>query len=109
MHGKGHMMMMSELDKLEQYLKEKHYNYKRIDQDEVITEDGHTDKTMRHQLIVYAGDIVLWDAICHKGSYGYEQGLLEVMGNPVVLPYDGDSVVGFLTAQDVIDRLERKL
>ena len=50
---------------------------------------------------------VLWDAICHEGSYGYEQGLLEVMGSTVVLPSDGDSVAGFLTAQDVIDRLER--
>ena len=63
---------------------------------------------MRHQLVVLdKNGRVLWDAICHKGSYGYEQGLLEVMGSTVVLPSDGDSVAGFLTAQDVIDRLER--
>ena len=108
MYGKGEAMM-TELDKLEQYLRENHYEYKRIDQDEVLTEDGYTEKTMRHQLIVCVGDVALWDAICQKGSYGYEQGLLEVMGEPVVLPCDGDSVAGFLTAQDVIDRLERRL
>lgn len=47
-----------------------------------------------------------WDAICGCGSYGNEEGLLEVMGNPVILPSDGDTVAGWLTADDVIARLE---
>lgn len=41
-----------------------------------------------------------WDAICHDGSYGHEQGLIEVMGLD-----DGDTsfddVIGYLTAEEV--------
>lgn len=105
---------MTELDKLEQYLRENRIKYERIDDDgEVAKEmmirsgmeypDGYGE---RHQIIVYddKGKQV-WDAICHWGSYGYEQGLLEVMGDPVVRNSDGDSVCGWLTAQDIIDRL----
>lgn len=99
---------LSELNKLEEYLQKHEIKYLRFDQDEVLTEDGVIDKMMRHQLVILdKNGRVLWDAICHKGSYGHEQGLLEVMGSTVVLPSDGDSVAGFLTAQDVIDRLER--
>ena len=99
---------LSELNKLEEYLQEHKIKYSRFDQDEVLTEDGFIDKMMRHQLVILdKNGRVLWDAICHEGSYGYEQGLLEVMGSTVVLPSDGDSVAWFLTAQDVIDRLER--
>lgn len=45
-----------------------------------------------------------WDAICHKGSYGHESGLIEVMGAPVCQS-DCDDVEGWLTAQDILDRL----
>lgn len=96
---------MRQLDKLEQYLKDKEIPYKRIDEKNCnLTHDLN-----RHQIIVY--DVAghrLWDAICQKYSYGYEQGLLEVMGDPIVRESDGDSVCGYLTAQDVIDRLEGK-
>lgn len=98
---------MSELDKLEQYLKEKEIPYERIDQKGV-----GSYVLDRHQIIVYDCYGItghrLWDAICHWGSYGYEEGLLEVMGDAVVRESDGDSVCGFLTAKDVIDRLEGK-
>lgn len=42
----------------------------------------------------------------HMATSGYEHGLLEVMGDPVVKKTDGDRVAGFLTAEDVIRRLE---
>lgn len=46
-----------------------------------------------------------WDAICHMGSYGHENGLLEVMGNAVNrCPYD--SVEGFLTADEILERVD---
>lgn len=46
-----------------------------------------------------------WDAICHMGSYGHEKGLLEVMGSAVNRnPYD--SVEGFLTADEVLERVD---
>lgn len=39
-----------------------------------------------------------WDAVCHKGSYGNEKGLLEIMGLPQC---EGD-VLGWLTAEEVL-------
>ncbi len=97
---------MTEMEKLENYLKEHGYQYERI------IEEGFIEFGMkfgcRNQIVVYKDDKPDWDAICHPGSYGYEQGLLEVMGSRVVRPSDGDSVCGHLTAQQVIDRLEGK-
>jgi hypothetical protein len=90
---------MSELDKLEEYLKKNNIPYERID------EEGIVD---RHQILVKDEDgAVLWDAICHIGSYGYGKGLLEIMGT-LVRPEDRDSVAGWLTAEDVIKRIENR-
>ena len=43
------------------------------------------------------------DVICHAFSYGHEEGLLEMMG---LVDEDevGDSVEGFLTAEEVFER-----
>ena len=43
-----------------------------------------------------------WDVICHSGSYGHEQGLLEYMG--YIAPYHDidDTVVGYLTADEAL-------
>ena len=91
---------MSELDKLEKYLKEHGYEYKRHD-------IKRTPRTIeRHQVIVYENGKLLWDAVCQPGSYGYEEGLLEIMGDIVWYDIDGDSVRGWLTANDVISRIE---
>lgn len=102
------MTDLTQLNKLEDYLKSNGYVYERIDRDE---SDTHLD---RHQLIIYAGrdkngEYVdrQWDAICHFGSYGYADGLLEIYGNIVDQRVDGDVVVGYLTAADVIKRLEK--
>lgn len=46
-----------------------------------------------------------WDAICHIGSYGHEQGLLEVMGKAVCRE-EYDSVEGWLTAETILQRLD---
>ena len=65
-------------------------------------------RVSRHQIIVYdENGKKLWDAVCHRGSYGYENGLLEIYGNIVDEKKDGDEVVGWLTADDVIARIER--
>lgn len=95
---------MSELDKLEKYLRENGYKVERFDDDALKKFDFD-----RHQVIVLDEDgNHKWDAICHFGSYGYEEGLLEVYGDTVVFPEDGDSVAGWLTAEDVIARLNRR-
>lgn len=43
-----------------------------------------------------------WDAICHSGSYGHENGLIEVMG----LPQCKGDVIGWLTAKDVLKMVD---
>ena len=94
---------MTELDKLEEYLKAKGILYQR--RDESFPRGRYN--MVQHQIVVFADDgRLMWDAVCQRGSYGYEEGLLEVMGSPVVRESDGDDVVGWLTAADVIARLE---
>lgn len=46
--------------------------------------------------------------ILHSGSYGREQGLLEIMGllKPDEETCDGDDVAGYLTAEDVFERIK---
>lgn len=44
-----------------------------------------------------------WDAICHRGSYGHEKGLLEIMGS--IVRNEEDSVEGYLSAEDILSRL----
>lgn len=46
------------------------------------------------------------DVILHKGSYGHEQGLLEIMGL-VDEEKVGDEVEGFLTAKECFNRIEK--
>ena len=54
----------------------------------------------------------LWDGVCHQYSYGGERGLIEVMEhteNHYVLTEEErewDDVLGYLTAEDIIKRLE---
>lgn len=92
---------MSELDKLEKYLKEHGYKYTRKDL------DGIPPYGVEHQIIVYKDGKRSWDAVCHPGSYGYKERLLEIMGDIVWYDIDGDSVRGWLTAGDVIARIEQ--
>lgn len=98
---------MSELDKLEEYLKARDYDYERYDQEERLDSHGRIVSLERHQIIVTDdyGDRA-WDAICQWGSYGYKEGLLEIYGDIVWNDIDGDSVRGYLTAQEVINRIE---
>lgn len=90
---------MSELDKLEAYLKEHGYEYTRED----VDGEPYTDV---HQIVVYENGERLWDAVCHSGSYGYSQGLLEIIGEIADIAGDPGAVIGWLKAQEVIDMLE---
>lgn len=58
------------------------------------------NKEFWSQIIVYKDGEYLWDAICGYGTHGYEDGLLEVAGSIAK-----DDVEGFLTADDIINRL----
>ena len=91
-------MNMKQMDLLEEYLRKKEKPYQRWDMD-----DGE-------QIVVYDEEgNRLWDAICTKYSFGHERGLLEIMEDIVDEKRVGDSVEGWLTAQDVIDRVEGRL
>lgn len=70
---------------------------------DLITGDEVND-IGQHMVIVYSNDKRIFDAICHYGSYGYHNGLLEIMGS-IVSEEDGDQVVGYLTADDVVERI----
>lgn len=112
---------LNELDKLEYYLKGAKIPFNRIDEDNrYVWEHGYTighdamDKLdipkgwgERHQIVAYKEDgvDVDWDVICHYGSYGYEEGLLELMGSLLVGHND---VEGYLTADDIIERIEKR-
>lgn len=67
---------LTELNKLEAYLKEHGIRYEREDREARRLPDG----------------TFWWDAICHKGSYGAENGLLEIMGDIVNEEAVGDRV-----------------
>ena len=45
------------------------------------------------------------DAICHEFSFGYEKGLLEISGLLTPEEMEMDGVVGWLTAEEVFDRI----
>lgn len=94
---------MTELDKLEQYLKERNRIYQRVDSDYTTDSAGHMASREIHQIVAYKYGKYSWDAICHPGSYGYEDGLLEIMGE---ISQKKRDVEGYLTAADVIDRIE---
>lgn len=83
---------LTELDKLEEYLKENGVRYERIDTRDI------------HQINVPNSKDKEWDAICHYGSFGYKEGLLEIYGS-IVPENVGDTVEGCLTAEDVINRM----
>ena len=102
------MRDLKELEKLVKYLIEHRIEYNRYDSDgKWDAGHGLVIEMDRHQICVpEEGKRCRWDAICQKGSYGCEQGLLEIYGEIVDEEKDGDTVVGYLTAEDVIKRLE---
>ena len=103
---------LTELNKLEEYLKEHNIPYERKDSDDLYGNRGRIPDAFipdRHQIVVPNREKYLWDAICHYGSYGCGQGLLEIMGSLVDQEKEHDTVVGWLTADDVISLIEGSL
>ena len=108
------MADLTELNTLERYLKEHDIPYRRIDDTGPYNPlDGRCFD--RHQIMVYKDknnmyneQNWIWDAICHYGSYGYKNGLLEISGSLVDEAKIGDSVEGHLSASEIIERLEKE-
>lgn len=97
---------MSELDILTQYLKDHNIPFERYDcsKEDFEINDEYTFYIDRHQICVPNQQYILWDVICQEGSYGYRDGLLEAFGDIVEVD---DTVEGYLTAQDIIERIEK--
>lgn len=109
------MTNLTELNTLERYLQEHDIPYRRIDDTGRYNPlDGRYFD--RHQIMVYEdknnmyddGVHWIWDAICHYGSYGHSNGLLEISGSLVDETKTGDSVEGYLFASEIIERLEKE-
>lgn len=85
----------SEIFKLEQMLREAHIPYEKGK-----LYDGY-------YIDIYTADgKILCDAICHKYSYGYAQGLLEIMGGLTKAEEACDGVLGYLTAEQAFARFQ---
>ena len=97
---------MSELDILTRYLKDHNIPFERYDcsKEDFEADDECTFYIDRHQICVPNQQYMLWDVICQEGSYGYRDGLLEAYGDIVEVD---DTVEGYLTAQDIIERIEK--
>lgn len=105
---------LTEMDKLEAYLKEHYITYERIDEEDTYSEEYKTylknqlkkhgydyEPFDQHQIIVYDKDgRMTWDVICQRGSYGAERGLLEGLGDIF------NEEEGYLTAGEIIKRIE---
>ncbi len=99
---------LTEFYKLRSYLIENKIDFVETHKFTRYDEAGHLENLECNQIRVEKHGKYLWDAICHTGSYGCEKGLLEIMGNIVDETKDGDSIVGYLTAADVIERIEKR-
>ena len=79
--------------------------------DKMLTSSGipHTLKRFFDgwQVCYPAEDDRVMDAIEHSGSYGNEKDLLEIMGLLTPEEQKHGSVLGYLTAQKVFERIER--
>lgn len=87
---------MTELDNYAQMLDEAGIEYERI------TEYNPFDITVMlfNQVLVRGIGDSRFSAVCHHGSYGFEDGLIEVWD------YGNEDPVGFLTAEDAFALLE---
>ena len=94
---------LNEMNKLERYLKEHGIKYERTDMEGI--EQFGMILGERHQIKVVDEDgNWIWDVICHYGSYGHEEGLLEYWSQKE--SDEGGDVSGYLTAEDVIQKIE---
>ena len=59
-----------------------------------------------YQIVIEKDGNRLCDAVCLYGSYGYHDGLLEIMGGLTEEEREIDKVLGYLTADEVFKRFK---
>ena len=90
---------MNELIKLEAYLKEHSIPYKR---DLILNAAFSSPHYSWNQIVVYRDEELKsrwFDVVWHEWSYGYKEGLLELLDSEA-----DEDPEGYLTADDVIRR-----
>ena len=70
-----------------------HYNF-------VICEEEKFKYYQIHSLLMFDSYTYIWDAVIGEGTYGAEDGLLEVFG------YDLDDVIGWLPADEAYEKIK---
>ena len=88
---------LTEFNKAERMLKERGIKYEREDQ-----ESGYYERHMIKQ--TNENDEWVWDFVCSTGTYGSDDGLLEYWSKK--LRDNGDEPFGWLTAEEVIQKIE---
>ena len=110
------MKKMIEILKLKQMLEEANIpfeftddknNYKEIEATNNLALIKAAEKLANsYQIIIYKNGKRLCDVIYGYGSYGYEEGLLEIMGGLTEEERGYDEVLGCLTADEVFKRFK---
>lgn len=59
-----------------------------------------------YQIVIEKDGTRLCDVVFHYGSYGYHDGLLEIMGGLTEEEKEYDEVLGYLTADEVFKRFK---
>ena len=92
---------MSEMEKLQKWLDKNNIKYERRIEDGVLIDIESGKRLNTNQILIKTNDIEL-SFICHYGSYGYEQGLIEM--------YDHENEPeGWLTAEKCISKIKEVL
>lgn len=98
---------MNEFDKLIKMLDDAGIPYERNDDKNDLSCFGIEREPMRRIKYEKNDNFCVCSVICGYGSYGYEEGLLEIMGLLTPEEEQLDSVAGYLTADDVFNRIKK--
>ena len=92
---------MNEIKRLHEMLNEANIPH-------TFTDDMFKSRIMHpsYQIVIEKDGNRLCDAIYHYISYGYEEGLLEIMGGLTEEERENDEVLGHLTADEVFKRFK---
>ena len=102
----NHKNKYNEIFKLKDMLDKEHIDYSFIDRS--INKSIYTMES--YQIIIYKNDGTrLISVIEGYGTYGEENDLLEIMGCLTKEEMKIDSVLGYLTASEVLDRIKKNI
>ena len=101
--------MLNEMDKLRNMLDVNRikYNYDVIDDGRDILSVCFGLVGKREYIQIYNNGQRIISVVYGCGTYGYEKGLLEIMGLLTDEEFENDDVVGYLSAENVYNRIKK--